>query len=155
MQKENGNIGLVLLGDGPEKEKYEKFIRVNNLKNVFFEGFVQQDALPEYYICADIFVLPSLSDPWGLVVNEAMAFGLPIISTDAAGVTYDLVKNGVNGFVVKAGNSDELYDALKKLCEHSELRQRMGEQSLEIIQDYTPEKWARAFVAAVETILGL
>lgn len=108
----------------------------------------------KYYGSVDILVLPSLSDPWGIVINEAMAFGLPIISTDAAGATYDLVKDGVNGFVIKAGSSDELYVALKNLCDSAELRQIMGERSLEIIQDYTPEKWAKAFVAAVETILG-
>jgi len=155
IESENGNVGLVLLGDGPEGKKYEEYCKVNNLKNVFFEGFKQMEELPEYYISADILVLPSLSEPWGLVVNEAMAFGLPVISTDVAGVTCDLVKDGVNGFVVKAGNSNELYYVLKKLYEDIELRKRMGKKSLEIIKDYTPENWARSFIEAVNKVLEI
>ena len=109
--------------------------------------------MAEYYIAADIFVLPTLSDPWGLVVNEAMIFGLPIICTDTAGVAYDLVREGINGFVVKAGNSDVLYAALKRLCDDPELRETMGKESLKIIKGYTPEKWARNFINAVEEVL--
>lgn len=155
LQKERNDIGLVLLGDGPEKKDYEDYVKKNNLKNVFFEGFIHQDDLPEYYIVSDIFVLPSLSDTWGLVVNEAMAFGLSVISTYAVGATYDLVKDGINGFIVNPGNSDELYNALKKLCEDFELRKQMGIKSLEIIKDYTPENWARAFINAINRVLKL
>lgn len=153
LQEKNKDIGLVLLGDGSERKKYEEYCKNNNLKNVFSEGFKQMEELPEYYISADVLILPSLSDPWGLVVNEAMAFGLPVISTDVAGVTYDLVKNGINGFVVKAGDSNELYNVLKKLCKNAELRKRMGKKSLEIIKDYTPENWAKSFIEAVNRIL--
>jgi len=154
LQEKNKDIGLVLLGDGPEREKYEKYCKSNNLKNVFFEGFKQMEELPEYYISADVLVLPSLSDPWGLVVNEAMAFGLPVISTDVAGVTYDLVKNGINGYVVKAGNVKDLYKALKKLYKNENLRKKMGEMSLEIIKEYTPENWAKSFIEAINKILN-
>ncbi|MEO0296761.1 MAG: glycosyltransferase family 4 protein [candidate division WOR-3 bacterium] len=153
LQKEIDDIALILLGDGPEKKKYEDYVKNNNLKNVFFEGFIQQESLPEYYIASDIFVLPSLSETWGLVINEAMAFGLPVISTDAAGASYDLVKNGINGFVVKAGDSKELYTALKILCENPDLRIRMGENSLGIIKEYTPENWAKKFIFAINKIL--
>jgi len=155
LQSEKGNIGLVLLGDGPERGKYQKFVAANKLKNVFFEGFKQMEELPEYYISADLLVLPSFSDPWGLVVNEAMAFGLPIISTDAAGVTHDLVKNGLNGFVVEAGDVNGLYEALKMLCDNPSLRIQMGQESLKIIKDYTPENWAKSFVDAVEFVMNI
>ncbi|MEW5807009.1 MAG: glycosyltransferase family 4 protein [Acidobacteriota bacterium] len=153
LQEQNKEIGLVLLGDGPEKNKYEAYCKAKKIDNVFFEGFVQKEQLPEYYTAADIFVLPSLSEPWGLVVNEAMAFGIPIISTDAAGVTYDLVQDGVNGFVIPAGNSEALYDALKKLTEDAKLRERMGSESLLMIENHTPEKWAQSFIRAVQTAM--
>lgn len=153
LQDEFENIGLILLGDGPEREKYLNYCKANNLRNVFFEGFKQMEDLPLYYICADLLVLPSLSETWGLVVNEAMAFGMPVITTDAAGVSYDLIKHGENGFVVKAGNVDELYEALKKLCEDKELREKMGKKSLEVVKDYTPENWANSFITAVNKIL--
>lgn len=154
LQKEIDDIGLVLVGDGEERKNYENYVKNNNLQNVFFEGFVQQENLPEYYVASDILVLPSLSEPWGLVVNEAMAFGLPVISTDVAGVTYDLVRDGINGFIVKAGNSNELYNTLKKLCEDSKLREKMGNESLKIIKNYTPENWAKCFIDAVKKIFS-
>lgn len=155
LQRQMKDIGLVLIGNGPERKKYENYCETNKIDNVYFEGFVQKEALPEYYTAADIFVLPTLSDPWGLVINEAMAFGLPVISTNAAGVTYDLVKNGVNGFVVCAGDADSLYIALKRLCDDPRLRKKMGQESLIIIQDYTPEKWAEAFINAVKSMLRI
>ncbi len=154
LQKEGTDVGLVLLGGGPEEENYKKYVEKNNLKNVFFEGFIQQEDLPEYYVASDIFVLPSISEPWGIVINEAMAFGLPVISTDAAGATYDLVKDGINGFVVKAGDSNALYIALKKLCDDARLRERMGHESLKIIENYTPKNWADAFINAVNIIVA-
>jgi len=153
LKEERQDICLVLLGDGPEKEKYENYCKENKIDNVFFEGFIQQEDLPQYYASADIFVLPSLSEPWGLVINEAMAFGLPVISTDAAGATYDLVKDGKNGFVVRAGEETDLYKALKILCNNQELRKKMGRESLKIIEDYTPEKWAQSFIYAVNRTL--
>jgi len=155
LQRQIKDIGLVLLGNGPEREKYESYCQTNRIDNIYFEGFVQKDGLPEFYTAADIFVLPSLSDSWGLVINEAMAFGLPVISTDAAGATYDLVKDGVNGFVISAGDADSLYAALKRLCEEPKLRIKMGQESLKIIENYTPEKWAKAFINAVKSMLRI
>jgi len=155
LKEEHQNICLVLLGDGPEKEKYENYCKENKIDNVFFEGFIQQEDLPQYYASADIFVLPSLSDPWGLVINEAMAFGLPIISTNTAGATYDLVKDGINGFVVRAGEATDLYRALKILCDNQALREKMGKESLKIIEKHTPEKWAQSFIYAVSKTLGI
>ena len=65
-------------------------------------GFVQKNALPAYYSLADVLVFPTQSDPWGLVVNEAMACGSPVIATDVAGCAADLLKDGWNGVVVPA-----------------------------------------------------
>ena len=155
LQKQMKDIGLVLLGNGPKRQKYENYCKTNRIDNVYFEGFVQKEGLPEYYTAADIFVLPTLSDCWGLVINEAMAFGLPIISTDAAGATYDLVKDGINGFVISAGDADSLYAVLKRLCEEPKLRIKMGQESLKIIENYTPEKWAEAFINAVKSMLRI
>jgi glycosyltransferase involved in cell wall biosynthesis len=154
LQKEMKNVGLVLLGEGPEEKKYRAYCETNKLINIFFEEFVQQENLPEYYAAADIFVLPSLSEPWGIVINEAMSFGLPIIATDSVGAAYDLIQEGVNGFVVKAGDANVLYTALKTLCMDEILRMKMGQESLRIIKGYTPKKWAQGFMNAVKNILS-
>jgi glycosyltransferase involved in cell wall biosynthesis len=154
LQREKGDVGLVLLGDGRERRQSEDYCKSHGIKNVFFEGFINQEDLPKYYTAGDIFVLPSLTDQWGLVINEAMTFGLPIISTDVVGAAHDLVKHGVNGLVVKPGNSIELYRAMKQLLDHPQLRRKMGKESLNIIRDYTPEAWAENFVFAIERTLG-
>lgn len=150
LQAERENIGLVLIGDGRERTLYEGYCKSHAVRNVFFEGFINREQLPHYYAAADIFILPSLSDPWGLVINEAMAFALPLIATDAAGATYDLLVEGVNGFVVKSGNSEQLYRAMKRLVDYPHLREKMGKESLSIIQNYTPAIWAENFINAIE-----
>jgi len=149
LEKEMSNIGLVLLGDGPMMEECRDFVKRYNLKNVFFQGFIHQKDLPIYYTASDIFVLPSLSETWGIVINEAMEFGLPIITTNRVGAAYDLVKEGINGFIIPAGNTYALYNALKKLCMDKQLRKKMGENSLMLIKNHTPQKWAESFINTV------
>lgn len=153
LQGERENIGLLLIGDGQERRQCEYYCKSHGIKNVFFEGFINQEDLPTYYTAGDIFVLPSLTDQWGLVINEAMTFGLPIISTDVVGATRDLVQDGVNGFVVESGNSEELYRAMKQLLDYPQLREKMGKESLKIIRNYSPEIWAENFVFAIEKTL--
>ena len=94
-----------------------------DLKNYKFVGLVvKEEELASYYKTADMFVLPSVIrefyDGWGMVINEAMSLGNPIITTDAVGSSLELVKNGVNGFVVKNGDLNELTNALQKLIEN-------------------------------------
>jgi len=144
------NVGLILIGEGKEKNKYLKYIGEHNVKNVFFEGFVQKEDIVKYYKSADVFVLPSLNEVWGLVVNEAMACGLPVISSKLAGVTQDLVKNGLNGYDFNPYDIDELTEKLKFIMGNDELRKKLGVESLEIIKDKTPQNYAKKILEAVE-----
>lgn len=153
--EDKDNVGVVLVGDGPAGAKLKQYCEERGLKNVYFEGFVQQDDLPIYYALADVFVFPSYSDPWGLVINEAMACGLPIISSDAPGAVDDLVRDGENGFVYPAGNQEMLSRCTKRLLRGPELREKMGRRSSEIIREYAPEKCADGFIAAVQGVMGL
>jgi glycosyltransferase involved in cell wall biosynthesis len=146
------DAGLMLIGDGKEKNRYAEFCKINNIKNVFFEGFIQQDALPAYYAACDVFVFPSKYDPWGLVLNEAMACKLPVISSDGAGAAYDLISNGQNGFVFKRGDSGQLADYFKDILDDEQKRINMGQKSFEIIQNYSPEKCAQGFIRAIREI---
>ena len=110
------------------------------------------------YDLADIFVLPSTfrdhdADCWGLVLNEAMALGKPVISTDATGSAHDLIEDGINGYMVQQKNSEELYQALNKILSDKKLKERMGKESKKIIEkNFTYEKMAKGFVDAVDYI---
>jgi len=96
-------VGLVLAGDGPARaQSVEDAARIWPGKFVF-PGFLQREELAVLYGLAEALVFPTFSDPWGLVVNEAMACGLPVIATDVAGATTDLVRDGWNGRTVSPG----------------------------------------------------
>jgi len=147
LSEKNSDLGLVLVGSGEGESRYRRFCQVNNLRNVFFEGFVYQEDLPAYYAAADVFVLPTHSDSWGLVLNEAMACKLPVISTDVAGAARDLIYHGENGYIYKKGNVDELIKFLRRVL--NENKERMGQRSYEIVQNYSPQKCAQGFIEVI------
>lgn len=133
---DNSNCALVFVGDGELKNDMDNFISDNNLKNVFITGFINQKEISKYYSIADIFVLPSQSETWGLVINEAMNFGLPIIISDMVGADDDLVVVGYNGYKYKCGDINELSNNINSIItskDYSELK----ENSLIIINDYS------------------
>ncbi|MCX8104709.1 MAG: glycosyltransferase family 4 protein [Ignavibacterium album] len=135
------NTALVFVGEGELRREMEDYIKANDLKNVYLTGFKNQSEVGKYFAAADIFVLPSgAGETWGLVVNEAMNFGLPIISSDLPGSAHDLVKDGENGFVYKAGDLNDLLSKINTLIHNDEKRINFGIKSLEIIQNYSYEK---------------
>jgi len=138
---------LVVLGDGPLRQQLEEKTQKYGFK-IFFEGFRSTAELPLYYAACDVFVFPTLNDPWGLVVNEAMACGKPVVSSTEAGASYDLVRHGANGWVVDPRNTLQLCNYLEKLIADNDLRRRMGETSFNIIQQFTPRALADAIVSA-------
>ncbi|MBI4373121.1 MAG: glycosyltransferase [Candidatus Omnitrophica bacterium] len=140
------DIGLILVGDGPGEKHYRRYCKEKSLKSVFFEGFKQQDELPLYYGVSDFLVMPSFRDEWGLVINEAMAAGLPVIVSDRVGAAYDLVQHGVNGYQFPAGQEDELARYLDLLVKDDQLRKSMGERSLEMIKGFHPRQGAVGFI---------
>ena len=150
--REQSDLGLLVIGTGEQEEQCEEFCRINNLKNIFFVGFLHQEELPVYYAISDIFVLPTRSDPWGLVLNEAMACKLPVISSDVAGATYDLISQGENGYIFKKGNIQQLTAYIEGILNDEQKRIRMGQRSFDIIKDYSPSKCAQGFIQAIREI---
>ncbi len=148
-------VGLVLAGDGPARaQSVEDAARIWPGKFVF-PGFLQREELAVLYGLAEALVFPTFSDPWGLVVNEAMACGLPVIATDVAGATTDLVRDGWNGRTVSPGDIDGLVSAMRQLAQDREGTQRMARNSLEHIANFTAQTWADGFTRAVtEAELG-
>jgi glycosyltransferase involved in cell wall biosynthesis len=145
-----GEASLLVVGDGPEESNLKRLCAERNISNVVFAGFRQKSELPHLYAASDVFVFPTLGDPYGLVVDEAMACSLPVISTSSAGEIRDRVEEGVNGFIVPPENSAALAQRMVILAGDADLRQRMGEQSVAKIQGHTPDRWAGDF----ERIVG-
>lgn len=137
------NIGIWFVGGEPTKEHLE-FCREHDLSNVHFEGFRKKDALLDIYKAADLLVLPTKSDVWGLVINEAMACGLPVVTTDQCVAGLELIRDGENGYVTSVNDRDAMVEKI-----HAVLRgdhTRMGENALETIRYYTFENMARRHV---------
>ena len=150
-----GKASLLLVGDGKDEKALREKCRQEEIRNVVFAGFRQKQELPHYYTAADVFVFPTLGDPYGLVVDEAMACSLPIISTTEAGEICDRVDEGVNGFIVPPENCTVLSDRMERLAHDAELRIEMGRRSVEKIEGHTPEQWAEDFEYAVDEILRM
>lgn len=142
------DAGLAVVGDGPERSAMQEFCRHANLDRVFFEGPQEYERMPYYYALADVLALPTFSDPWGFVVNEAFACGVPAIVSHVAGVCDDLIVDGETGFAVEPGDVDGLAEKLLQILRNDDLRVRMGANCRRIIARYTPEACARGLLAA-------
>lgn len=112
------------------------------MKNVHFVGFGSKDILTEYYKAADLFVLPTREDTWGLVINEAISFGLPVITTGRCVAGTELVHCGENGYIVPVNDSIALGERIMEVLSNSELCSRVSQRSLEIANKYTIENMA-------------
>jgi glycosyltransferase involved in cell wall biosynthesis len=139
-------VSLVFAGDGPMRAPLEPLARDIYPGSVFFAGFVQRDDLANYYALAECLVMPTHSDPWGLVVNEAMACGLPVICSKVAGCAADLV--GENGILIEPGKVPELASAMLAMAKDSELRKSMSRHSSRLIRNYSPEACAAGIAEA-------
>jgi glycosyltransferase involved in cell wall biosynthesis len=141
-------VGLVFAGDGASREELMQQAKRISPGIVCFPGFAQREELAGLYALAETLVLPTHSDPWGLVVNEGMACGLPIIVSSVAGCSADLVRDTWNGYVVPPRDSEKLSLAIDALVRSSELRQYMAAHSLERIRNYSPELCAEGLAEA-------
>jgi 1,2-diacylglycerol 3-alpha-glucosyltransferase len=139
---------LVIVGSGPIETELKKY--ASEIEGVSFPGFKQFYDLPEYYGLAKCFVIPSShSEQWGLVVNEAMASGLPVLVSRACGCCPNLVKEGGNGFSFDPLNLEELSRLMGRMSSDEVDLEAMGRASLEIIKGWAPEAFAAGFLNAI------
>ncbi len=149
--KADGPWDLVLLGDGPLRAALNYQLSTLNLHgHVLMPGFKQYPDLPAYYALAKALILPSISETWGLVVNEAMASGLAVLVSSRCGCAPDLVQEGVNGFTFDPYNVEQLAGLMLKLSTLSSQLSTMGAASRRIIANWGPERFATALKAAVD-----
>jgi glycosyltransferase involved in cell wall biosynthesis len=142
---------LLFVGDGPLRGALEEGARPLG-DAVRFLGFRNQSELPALYDLCDVFALPSRFEPWGLVVNEAMNAGRPVIVSDRVGAAADLVEDGVNGFVYPSGDVDALASGLRQMLESPALLAKMGAGSLERITSWDFDADRRGLVEALSAV---
>ena len=141
---------LVILGDGKLRPSITR--RLDDLGiagHVLLPGFKQYDELPVYYGLAGAFVHASTTEQWGLVVNEAMAAGLPVLVSDRCGCAPDLVRDGINGFTFDPYDPGQLAGLMLEVSSDQCDREAMGQASREIIKDWGPERFADGLMQAI------
>ena len=147
------DCNLLLVGGGREEETYRAIIKEKHLSNVILEPFHSPVELRNYYRAADLFVHPSSYEAWGLVINEAMASGLPVLVSDHCTGGLELIKDGENGYKIPMGDEIALCEKAKALLDSSEeFRVTMGKAALKTIQPYTLENMAKCQLATLETL---
>lgn len=154
LQREGLRAGLAIVGDGPSRAALEERVRSSQLKWTVFAGFMNQSELAGWYSCMDAFVLPSRSETWGLVLNEAMLFALPVVASSMVGAAQDLIEEGQNGYVFEVGDVEGLTAALRRLVSSRETRHAFGRRSREIVQRYSHDACVRGIVEGLHSVNG-
>jgi N-acetyl-alpha-D-glucosaminyl L-malate synthase BshA len=139
LRQSDQSARLLLVGEGPEEESLKRLVRKLNLESYLeFVGQIQNEEVPRYMAAADILVLPSLSESFGIVVLEAMASGLPVVATRVGGLP-EIIEDGRNGFLVKPKNSEQIAERLLLLLGNDELRARISGNNRDKAKGYSWE----------------
>ncbi|MHA1665022.1 MAG: glycosyltransferase family 4 protein, partial [Candidatus Njordarchaeales archaeon] len=151
LEQERDDIALVIVGSGPLEfhlNDLADHLRLKNFKLI--SSGLSLEELIKLYSATDIFVLPTLEDVWGFVINEAMACGLPVISTRASQAAVEMISYGENGYVVREADVETLFNSLKKLVCDGKLREKMGKKSRQIlIQNFKIDHMVEGFMCAI------
>ncbi|MFP4694334.1 MAG: glycosyltransferase family 4 protein, partial [Halothece sp.] len=145
---------LLLVGREAELPQMLETLKDKTRQNINYAGFQAPENLPHFFQQADLFVLPSRYDGWGVVVNQAVGAGLPVICSDTVGAAKDLVEVNRNGLIVPAGDVQALTDALVYYLKHPEQIEMASEASQEKAKQWSPEVGAQKWVNAIETVLN-
>ena len=143
---------LLLIGREAELPQMMSNLPQKVRDRIEYAGFQAPEALPEFFRQADIFVLPSRYDGWGVVVNQALGAGLPIICSDAVGAAADLVEQGKNGWIFPPGNVDALYEALRKYLQNPSAITAASEASIAKSASWVPEVGARRWLEVFQKV---
>lgn len=152
VKKKLENVNLIFVGTGEEEDNLKNYVNTNKINNIYFLSFLNQSELPKAFAISDIFVLPSVNEQWGLIINEAMCASLPVIVSDVVGAVPDLLKEGINGYSFQAGNVEQLAEKLYLILSDNELRISMGKKSREIISKWSYNECIQGIQQALKTI---
>lgn len=143
------NIGIYIVGGKPTEE-YLELQRKFNLTQVHFEGFKSKDELADYFKAADLFVHPTREDIWGLVINEAMAYGLPVVTTNKCVAGMELIAD--KDCLIDTDSPEQLKAIMDNLMADDERRADIATHNLRKITNYTVEKMAEAHIKVFENL---
>ena len=146
----DGAWGLVLVGNGPARQALERFAQVHQVPDIVWAGFRQIEELPAFYALAGCLILPSLTETWGLVVNEAMASGLPVLVSERCGCVPELVHQGFNGYVFDPMDCGELSRLMDLMASDRVDLKAMGDASRQLISIYSPDAWALSLANCIQ-----
>ena len=144
-----GKFNVVTVGRHIECNKQYK--ESHNLSNVHFVDFLGKDELREYYNAADLFVLMTRGDTWGLVINEAMANGLPVITTKRCVAGVELIKDGENGYIIDVDDTEALVNKILTLRDNEELCRQMSLTNINKMQTNTIDQIAKNHIQVLES----
>ena len=146
------NFTLLVVGDGAEREELEVFSKNHGLEDcVKWAGWVGYGSLGSYFHNADVFVLPTLEDTWGMVVLESMTFGKPVLCSKFAGAS-EMVLEGENGYLFDPHNPEELAKVMCRFIEEPNLIAAMGKKSQQLMSQHTPQAAAQFFVEVISSV---
>lgn len=147
----DGKYQLIIIGGGMDKDNYIEIIREKKYRHVKIIDFVPKEKVFNYLKASDIFVFPTREDVWGLVINESLANGVPVISSNMCLGALEMIENSKNGYIVPVGNSQEIHDRIQVLIEN--VTEEMKYNCLKSIKDYTYENVINSHILAIEKIL--
>ncbi len=150
----DGEANLVIIGGGGLRQSYMELIQELGLRHVTLMDFMDKERLIQMYRQADLFVLPTREDVWGLVINEAMANGLPVITTNRCIAGLELVEKGKNGYIVPVENTRLLAQAMKKILSSPRRMEAMGRNSLERVKGETMKDIADGHIRDIDRYLA-
>lgn len=145
-------VGVLWIGDGPLRQELQEMCLAQNFQRHVFVGFQNQSQISKYYAAADVLVLPSISETWGLVVNEFMNFARPVIVSDRVGCAPDLVSHGETGFIFPAGDDKVLAQYIELFIQNRNLLEQMGQKAFERVSEYSLERAAQGIIQALELV---
>lgn len=139
------NKSLCVVGDSELRGTLQNYAAKHVLGSVCFYGFCDRNEIAKYYAVADVLVLPSKRDTWGIVVSEALCYELPVVTSDQVGAALDLVRDGENGYILESGNVAELTSWLQQVIDLTEEERRlMGLTSRRMIAAWIERKIAQS-----------
>ena len=142
-------VSLTIVGSGPQQDELEALARSLEVRGIRFAGFVDQDKLPIHYAAADVFVLPTLDDPFGMVLLEAAASGLALVASEHAGATLDLVQDGESGLVFDPQDEQALSELIARLADSPALVRQLALAAYNVARSRTPDRTAEKYVSAI------
>lgn len=152
-QLNNKDIQYIIIGGGNLYEQYAKYCKENNLTNIKIMDFIPKEELLHYYEAADVFVFPTKYDIWGLVINEAMSKGLPILSTNKCAAALEMV-NKENGLIVDAFSVEKLREGIREFINKDESTlKKMGKESLRVAKEYSIENVYNSHIKTIKEII--